>query len=112
MEKAKGVLAYLLGWIGGLIVYLISDENPNTKFHGAQSFVLGILSVVVSAILGTIGGILGQILSVLGLICGLLIGAWGLISFILWVMGIVKVVTESEAELPIVGNLTHSIFKI
>lgn len=112
MEKVKGILAYLFGWLGGLIVFLISNENQNTKFHGAQALVLSVLSVIITAILGALAGILGQILGILGAICGLLVTVWGLISFILMILGIVKVVKETDPELPIVGDITHSIFKI
>src|SRR5271168_1511846 len=48
-ENVAGLLCYLLGWITGLIFYLI-DKRPFVRFHAAQSIVvfggLNILSYV------------------------------------------------------------------
>ncbi|MBE5812301.1 MAG: DUF4870 domain-containing protein [Clostridiales bacterium] len=101
-EKLKGVLAYLFGLLGGLIVYFTAKEEETTlKFHAAQSITLAIANFVVSVACGFIpyGGYVS--------------GVVGLIVFILAIMGIIKVAKEdTELELPLVGELTHSIFKI
>ena len=100
--KVKGVLAYLFGLIGGLIVYFIAKEGEETlKFHAAQSMTLSIANFVIGIICGFIpfGGTISSVVS--------------LIVFVLAIMGIVKVAKEdTELELPLVGGLTHSIFKI
>jgi len=38
-ENTAGLLCYLLGWITGLIFYLI-DKRPYVRFHAAQSIVV------------------------------------------------------------------------
>src|SRR5271156_6379816 len=38
-ENVAGLLCYLLGWITGLIFYLI-DKRPFVRFHAAQSIVV------------------------------------------------------------------------
>ena len=100
--KVKGVVAYLFGLIGGLIVYFTAKEGEETlKFHAAQSMTLGIVNVVVSFVASYIP--YGEAISAI----------IGFAIFVLMIMGIVKVVKEdTELELPIVGDLTHSIFKI
>lgn len=101
--KLKGFLAYFFGLLGGLIVYFTAKEDEGTlKFHAAQSMTLSIANYVIGIVCGFIPGIGGTIAAVVSLI-----------AFILVIMGIVKVVKEdTELELPIVGELTHSIFKI
>lgn len=101
-EKVKGVLAYLFGLLGGLIVYFAAKDEENTaKFHAAQSITLSIVSVVLNVACGFIpfGDAIAGIVSI--------------VIFVFMIMGIVKVAKEdTELELPIVGDLTHSIFKI
>ena len=101
--KLKGVLAYLFGLLGGLIVYFTAKEGEETlKFHAAQSMTLSIANYVIGIACGFIPGVGGTIAAIVSLI-----------AFILVIIGIVKVLREdAELELPIVGDLTHSIFKI
>ena len=101
--KLKGFLAYFFGLLGGLIVYFTAKEEEGTlKFHAAQSMVLSIANYVLGIACGFIPGFGATIAAVISLIV-----------FILVIMGIVKVLREdAELELPIVGDLTHSIFKI
>lgn len=100
--KAKAVLAYVFTWLGGLIVYFsANEEEKNLKFHAAQAIVLGIINVAASIICGFIP--FGMTIA----------GIINLIVFVFMVIGIIKVVKEdTELELPIIGELTHSIFKI
>ena len=37
-ENVAGLLCYVLGWVTGLIFFLI-DKRPFVKFHAAQSIV-------------------------------------------------------------------------
>lgn len=101
-EKVKGVLAYLFGLLGGLIVYFTAkEEEKNLKFHAAQSITLSIANVIINVACGFIpyGGTVAGVVS--------------LVVFVFMILGIVKVVKEdTELELPLVGELTHSIFKI
>ena len=40
-EKAKSILAYIFGWIGGLIIlFAMKDNERNTRFHAAQAIVI------------------------------------------------------------------------
>ena len=52
-EKAKAILAYLLGWIGGLIVlFAMKDNEKNTKFHAAQAIVLSAGYFIINTVYG------------------------------------------------------------
>ena len=96
----KAILAYIFGWIGGLIVLLaLKDNSRNTKIHAAQAIVLSggytlILIILMCLPFGT--GLLSwplQILYILGVI-----------------FGIVKANKEEEPELPVIGDIAKSIF--
>ena len=60
-ENVAGLLCYLLGWITGLIFFLI-DKRPFVRFHAAQSIVVfGGLTVIriVLSMLFISGGLAG-----------------------------------------------------
>src|ERR1039457_7086423 len=54
-ENVAGLLCYVLGWLTGIIFYLI-DKRPFVRFHAAQSIVvfggLHILTIVVGLLFG------------------------------------------------------------
>src|SRR4030042_1866684 len=56
--KIAILIAYLFGWIGGLIIWLIEKENKFVKWNALQALILGITEVVcilvISVILGFI----------------------------------------------------------
>ena len=49
------VLAYLLSWVGGLIILLIEKENRLVRFHAMQSILLGAAVTVLLILLSIIG---------------------------------------------------------
>ena len=54
-ENVAGGLCYVLGWVTGIVFYLI-DKRPFVRFHAAQSIVtfggLHILTIVLGSIFG------------------------------------------------------------
>src|ERR1039457_6814370 len=54
-ENVAGLLCYVLGWVTGIIFFLI-DKRPFVRFHAAQSIVvfggLHVISIVVGIIFG------------------------------------------------------------
>lgn len=98
-DKAKGVLTYVFGWIGGLIFLLMKDSNETVKFHAAQAIVASggyfIISMLYSFIPITIP-FFGTLL-------------WALYLVIV-IFGIVKVCQESNPEIPLIGKAAEAIF--
>ncbi len=46
-ENIEGALAYLAGWITGLVFWFLEPENKFVRFHAMQSIVVfGALTVV------------------------------------------------------------------
>lgn len=103
-EKYKGPLAYLLGWLGGVIVlFAFKDNTKLTKFHACQAITLDIIGLAVGIIVGIISafisffGFVASIISILLVVCK--------------VFGIAKSYKEEECELPVISDLTRNIFK-
>ena len=99
-EKGKAILAYVFGWIGGLVVlYGVKDNERNTKMHAAQAIVMGLANFIITFIYGRLPIYIP------------------FFSFAIWaiyivgvVIGIVKAYNEEEPEIPVVGEIAKSIF--
>lgn len=99
-EKGKCILAYLLGWIGGLIVlYAMKDNERNTKFHAAQAIILSLGYTIISVIYSFIPVIIPFFRTAL----------W-IVYLIAMIFGIVKACNEEEPDLPVIGGIAKSIF--
>lgn len=99
-EKAKSILAYIFGWIGGLIVlFAIKDNEKNTKFHAAQSIVLSVGYFLITIIYRYVPITIPFFTKIVWVIY--IIGI---------IMGIVKANKEEGPELPVIGGIAKSIF--
>jgi len=107
--KIAILIAYLFGWIGGLIIWLIEKENKFVKWNALQALILGILEVaciiVISLILGLIPFIGWFLFSWLGYVA----------AVVLWVFAIVAIVVGFQGKtyrIPGVSKLTDKYFKM
>ena len=73
---------------------LADGENQTYKFHANQSLILLILYIAVNVI--------GAIIPVVGWLIILPLG--GLFCFVLFIMGVVNSIKETEKELPLIGK--------
>ncbi len=95
-EKGKCLLAYLFGWIGGLIVLFgMNNNEKNTRFHAAQSIVLS-------------GGY--SILSLLFMKIPFITTILLIVYIVGLIFGIIKAYKEEDPALPIIGDITKSLF--
>jgi uncharacterized membrane protein len=88
-ERWERVLAYVFGWISGLILLLVEQRNQTVRRHAAQSVVIfGTLSLIglVLAILAGGFGIIPLLGPVLAGFVGLIAGAVKAIGFGLWIL--------------------------
>ena len=109
-ENVAGLLCYLLGWVTGLIFYLI-DKRPFVRFHAAQSIVVfGGLNII-TIILGMFFGIS----LVTGGLAGFSIG-WALyrlvdlVGLILWILLMIKAYQGERFRVPVAADLAEKIF--
>jgi len=91
-ENVAGLLCYVLGWISGTIFILIETENKFVRFHAMQS-------IIVFGILTVAGIILGFVPYI-----GWLVPA---VSFIMWVVLMVKAYQGTKYKFPWAGNLAE-----
>ena len=113
-ENAAATLSYVLGWLTGIIFYLI-DRRPYVRFHAAQSIVtfggLHVLRAVVGIMFGFgwwdsgygyrhFGGFgIGLMLIVL----------LGIVSFVLWIVCMVKAYQGQRFMVPIAGDIAANL---
>lgn len=99
-EKSKAIIAYIFGWIGGLIVlFAMKDNEKNTKFHAAQAITISAGYFLISTIYSYAPISIPFFSTAL----------WG-VYIIGIIMGIVKANKEEDPELPVVGGIAKSIF--
>jgi uncharacterized membrane protein len=106
-ENVAGLLCYVLGWLSGLVFFLI-DKRPTIRFHAMQSMILfGALFVlqIVLSFGGIFGGLLGYAL--LGLVHSLL----ALLILICWILCMVNAYQGKRFKVPIVGDLAETYSK-
>jgi uncharacterized membrane protein len=110
-ENVAALLSYVLGWITGLIFYLI-DKRPFVRFHAAQSIVtfggLHIIRIVLGIAFGVgwwFGGPMGW--GTLGAGAALFT-VLGLLTFILWILCMVKAYQGVRFKLPLAGDVAES----
>ena len=113
-ENAAATLSYVLGWLTGIIFFLV-DKRPYVRFHAAQSIVtfggLHVIRMLLGAMFG-VGwffgghgdfgmehhwGSFGAGIALLAVI--------GFVSFILWIVCMVKAYQGERFMVPIAGDI-------
>jgi uncharacterized membrane protein len=102
-----GLLCYLVGWLSGLVFFLI-DKRPTVRFHAMQSIVLfGAIFAfhMVFISMGWFGGLVG--FAFISLLSGLI----GLLTLVCWVLCMVKAYQGQRFKLPVIGDLAENLSK-
>ena len=107
--KVANLLAYLFGWLGGLIIWLIEKENKFVKWNALQALILGIIEVVCAVVISTILGLIPYI--------GWFFFSWlgWTLAGICWIFAIIAIVISFQGKtyrIPWVAKLTDKYFKI
>ena len=90
------LLSYLLGFITGIIFYIIEKENKFVRFHAMQSIVtFGFLFV------------LGIILPFIPVIGWVVLPFLWVLQVVLWVILMIKAYQGESFKLPIVGDIAE-----
>ena len=94
--NVAALLSYLLGFITGIIFYLIEKENKFVRFHAMQSIItFGALFVA---------GVVVGFLPVMGL--ALLPVLW-VLEVVLWVILMIKAYQGELFKLPVIGDMAE-----
>lgn len=111
-ENIAAFLAYVFGWVTG-IIFLLIDRRPFVRFHAAQSIVvfggLHLINIALGIAFGAgfvfVGGV-----GVVGF-GSALYGLVELVAFILWILLMIKAYQHQWFEVPIAGGIARSLFK-
>lgn len=96
-------LAYLLGFVTGIVIFLVEERDKFVRFHALQSILaLGGLFVV-SIIIGTFFRILG-VERVIPTIANALI--WIVIAYV-WIISMIRAYQGKIFKWPIVGDIAE-----
>jgi uncharacterized membrane protein len=99
-QNIAGLLCYLVGWVTGLIFFLLEKENKFVRFHAMQSIIVFGGLTVIGIILGMVpilGWIVSSLLSLLGIV--------------LWIILMIKAYQNTWYKLPWVGDLAEKYSK-
>jgi len=111
-QNVAGLLCYALGWVTGIIFFLI-DKRPSVRFHAAQSMVvfggLHVINMIVRISFGFGTGFM-------------MMGGWGgfglawmlyslisVVSLILWILLMVKAYQGEKFHVPVAGDIAQKI---
>jgi len=99
-EQTEAALCYVLGWVSGLVFFLLEKDSKLVKFHALQSLVL-------------FGGlhIVSMVLGMIPIIGWALLPFFGLGTFVLWLFIIVKTYQGGKVTIPIVTDLVNKQLK-
>ncbi|MBP1912988.1 DUF4870 domain-containing protein [Thermococcus stetteri] len=95
-ENLEGLLAYLLGWVSGIILLLLEKDSDFVRFHAMQSTIIFLplwIGIEIFKYIPFLGWILADLL--------------GLIGLIVWIVGMVKAYQGERYKFPIAGDLAE-----
>lgn len=95
----SSVIAYLFGWVTGLIFILVEKRNRFVRFNAMQSILLSIAVIVASIVLGIIFS-----LPLIWVIGGLVTWVFRLGCFALWIFMMYQSYQGRYYKLPIIGD--------
>jgi uncharacterized membrane protein len=109
-ENVAAFLCYLVGWVTGIVFFLI-DKRPFVRFHAAQSIVvfggLHIINIVIGIFFFRAGFMMMGGYGAFGM-GSALYGLISLVSFILWILLMVKAYQHEKFEVPVAAGIAKS----
>lgn len=101
--KVAGLLAYLLGLISGLIIFLVEKEHQEVRYHAAQSIIVSAALILLNIVVGVV-----SVVPVIGWLVGLLGSlVLGLGGVVLWIYLMVQGYQLNHVRLPVAGEMAE-----
>lgn len=101
-SNIAGLLSYVLGWITGLIFFLLEEKDDYVRYHAMQSIVVFGAVTVVEVALGFF-----RLIPYIGVLFMALQALVGVFAFVLWVVLMVKAYQGVRYKLPWAGELAE-----
>ncbi|MFC2034641.1 DUF4870 domain-containing protein [Chloroflexota bacterium] len=94
--NVASLLCYVLGWVTGIIIFILEKENRLVRFHALQSIIVFGALTIASTVLGwlpIVGGFFSAVI--------------GILAFILWVVLMIKAYQGEKYKIPWVGDFAE-----
>jgi uncharacterized membrane protein len=116
-ENIAALLAYVFGWVSGLVFYLLEKDSKLVRFHAMQSIlfcvvvaVLGIALWIVTFIFVLVAAMLPDIMgTIFGLLTTLIWLVFSLALLVGWILCVVRAYQGQFFKLPVIGNMAEKI---
>jgi uncharacterized membrane protein len=102
--RLGGLLAYLLGWVTGLVFLLVEKEHREVRFHAAQSLLVSVALIGVYLALSVVAMV--PVVGLLALPGYLVVGLGG---FGLWVYLLLQGYHLRHVRLPVIGAMAEQL---
>jgi uncharacterized membrane protein len=105
------LLAYILGWVTGLLFVLIEQKDKYIRFHAFQSlYFFGAVSLIQIIGIPVVATIFSRI-PVFGWLFAFLLWSLnivvGVVAFIFWILGMIKAYQGEWYKFPFVGEMAY-----
>ncbi|OGO05279.1 MAG: hypothetical protein A2Y91_01645, partial [Chloroflexi bacterium RBG_13_54_8] len=100
--NVAGLLCYVLGWITGLIFFLLEKEDKLVRFHAMQSIVTFGAFTAVFIVLSIL-----EWLPLVGVLFLVLESLIGILAFVLWIVLMIKAYQGERYKLPWAGDFAE-----
>jgi uncharacterized membrane protein len=90
------LLCYLLGWVTGIVFFILEKENKLVRFHALQSIIVfGVLTLASTLLsrIPIIGGFFGAVI--------------GILMFVLWIVLMIKAYQGEKFKIPWAGDFAE-----
>lgn len=104
-DQSNTILFSILSYIGilWLIPLLVEKNDKVVRFHVNQGIVLFIFDIIGSIAVGILSAIF-VFIPVISFLVVVIASLFGILCFVLMIIGIVNAANKSEKPLPIIGN--------
>jgi len=117
-ENVAGALSYLLGWLTGIIFYILGKDSKFIRFHAMQSIIFFVLINIVSFIISSFtfsslmtsgfNNPIGYMAALGPTSIALTISSLiNLITLVVWILCMYKAYKGEKFKLPFIGDLAE-----
>jgi len=106
-SNGSALLAYLFGWVTGLIFFLIEKEDKYVRFHAMQSILLSIAYIVIWFAASIVLSIPTALIPYFGLVSLIILAVVGIGGIVIWILLMIKAYQGEKYKLPIIGDMAE-----
>ncbi len=101
-QNIAALLSYVLGWVTGIVFYIIDKDNEYVRYHAMQSIIVFGAFTITQMVLGTL-----SLIPFIGVVFWIGQMIVGLLGFVLWIICMVKAYQGERFKLPIAGDMAE-----